>query len=225
MEASNSSNIQTKTFEEPNLPSMTIVFHTKVNSSPPNLPPAPSTQGKNEPLCVYCNGKHHPITCKVIADPGKRYDCVKKANRCFNCLGRHRVSVCKSQERCLTCQRKHHTSLCSGKHNRRPITETNQDQSKGPSSVHATVTPITPVSINSTNINTPGTTCLLKTAIATVGSAKFKTEANILFDEGAQRSFVRQDLVKQLQIEPTRKENVCLSAFRSTTQPCGNLML
>ena len=38
-------------------------------------------------------------------------------------------------------------------------------------------------------------TGLLKTAIATVGSAKFKMEANILFDEGAQKSSVSKDLV------------------------------
>ena len=50
-----------------------------------------------------------------------------------------------------------------------------------------------------------------------VGSEQFKSEANILFDEGAQRSFIRQDLVRQLQIKPTRKENVCLSAFGATT--------
>ena len=70
---------------------------------------------------------------------------------------------------------------------------------------------------NSTNINMSGTTCLLKTAIAMVGSEQFKAEANILFDEGAQRSFIRQDLVRQLQIKPTQKENVCLSAFGATT--------
>ena len=83
--------------------------------------------------------------------------------------------------------------------------------------VHATITPITPASINSTNINMSGTTCLLKTAIAMVGSEQFKAEANILFDEGAQRSFIRQNLVRQLQIKPTREENVCLSAFGATT--------
>ena len=156
MEASNSINNQTKAFEELNPPSMTTLFHTKVNSRTPDLSHTPSTPGKSEPLCVYCNCKHYPTTCKVITDPQKRYDCVKRANRCFNCLGRHTVSMSKSQKRCLTCQRKHHTSLCSGKPSQKPITETTQDQSREPSSVHATVTPITPASINSTNINMSG---------------------------------------------------------------------
>ena len=136
MEASNSINNQTKAFEELNLPSMTTLFHTKVNSPTPVLPHTPSTPGKSEPLYVYCNGKHYPTTCKVITDPQKRYECVKRANRCFNCLGRHRVSMCKSQTRCLTCQRKHHTSICSGKPSQKPITETTQDQSREPSSVY-----------------------------------------------------------------------------------------
>ena len=125
--------------------------------------------------------------------------------------------MCKSQKCCLNCQRKHHTSLCSGKPSQKPITETTQDQPREPSSVHATITPITPASINSTNINMSGTTCLLITLIAMVGSEQFKAEANIQFDEGAQRSFIRQDLVRQLPIKPTRKENVCLSAFGATT--------
>ena len=56
MEASNSINNQTKAFEELNPPSMTTLFHTKVNSPTPVLPHTPSTPGKSEPLCVYCNG-------------------------------------------------------------------------------------------------------------------------------------------------------------------------
>ena len=87
MEASNSINNQTKTFEELNSPSMTALFHTKVNSPTPDLPHTPSTPEKGEPMCVYCNGKHYPTTCKVITDPQKRYNCVKRAN---NCLGQHR---------------------------------------------------------------------------------------------------------------------------------------
>ena len=58
MKASNSINDQTKAFEEPNPPSMTTLFHTKVNSPTPVLPHTPSTPGKSEPFCVYCNGKH-----------------------------------------------------------------------------------------------------------------------------------------------------------------------
>lgn len=61
------------------------------------------------------------------------------------------------------------------------------------------------------------TTCLLKTAIAPVRGQHFTIEANNLFDEGAQRSFITQDLVDQLQLNPTRKDTIGLSAFGATT--------
>ena len=38
-----------------------------------------------------------------------------------------------------------------------------------------------------------------------VGSPLYTTEANVLFDEGAQRSFITQDLVNKLQFNTTRK--------------------
>ena len=49
-------------------------------------------------------------------------------------------------------------------------------------------------------------TCLLKTATATVSAKNIKTSANILFDEGAQRSLITAQLATELQIIPTASE-------------------
>jgi len=59
----------------------------------------------------------------------------------------------------------------------------------------------------------PCSTCLLKTAIATVSAGQFSTEGNILFNEGAQRSFITQDLADRLCLKPTHIERVSLSSF------------
>ena len=56
--------------------------------------------------------------------------------------------------------------------------------------------------------------CLLKAAVANV-SSYFRPKANILFDEGSQRSFMSQSLANTLQLQPLKKETV---VFASQTQ-------
>ena len=85
-----------------------------------------------------------------------------------------------------------------------------------PSQVHASLAPI-----NATNAAVGnGRVSLLKTAIATVCHDQTQCETNILFDEGAQRSFITQSLANQLGVCYTERESIALSSFRrhSTSQ-------
>ena len=67
---------------------------------------------------------------------------------------------------------------------------------------------------NASNQGVPKTTtCLLKTAIATVSAGGGYTKPNILFDEGAQRSFVSQKLSTLLKLHPHNTENIRISGF------------
>jgi len=64
------------------------------------------------------------------------------------------------------------------------------------------------------------TTCLLKTAIATpIIAGSIKAQANILFDEGAQRSFISADKASELQITPTyfHSANIAVASFGCTS--------
>ena len=81
------------------------------------------------------------------------------------------------------------------------------------SSVHATLAPITDPSSSSHVPTSGGRTSLLKTAIATVSKDHVYCEANILLDEGAQRSFITQMLANQLGLPLTETESISLSAF------------
>lgn len=60
--------------------------------------------------------------------------------------------------------------------------------------------------------------CLLKTAIATITNGKKRTRANLLFDEGSQRSFITQDLAKTLALQPCCKEDITVSSFGAQCQ-------
>ena len=59
---------------------------------------------------------------------------------------------------------------------------------------------------------------LLKTAVSKVTSGIYTVDANILFDEGAQRSFVTSDLAYKLQLQTYGTEEVQLAAFGSSSK-------
>ncbi|XP_065886666.1 uncharacterized protein [Dysidea avara] len=122
------------------------------------------------------------------SDQQARIDIVKKENLCFNCLGHHKISQCTSRFRCKKCKKRHHTSLCS--------------------------TGLLTLALNSHSNNH---TCLLKTAVAPVIAGSIKTQANILFDEGAQRSFISAELATELCIQPTSTQGMALASFGTTT--------
>ena len=74
-----------------------------------------------------------------------------------------------------------------------------------------TTTPLPVTSLLTPTNNS--STCLLKTAIAPVINSSIKICANILFDEGAQRSFICSQLADKLQLVPDTTTQVALSSF------------
>lgn len=101
-------------------------------------------------------------------------------------------------------KRKHHTSICPGKYQesadqmnkppskQSPNNQAPNNQSPGIPTVHATVT--MPDSGTPINVIVMNTACLLKTAIVPVQAPNFTTQANIQFDERAQRSYFTRKL-------------------------------
>ena len=69
------------------------------------------SEQQRRPSCVYCGDPHAPNNCKSVIDQQKRMDIIKRDKLCFNCLGHHKFSQCKSRYRCHHCNRRHHTSL------------------------------------------------------------------------------------------------------------------
>ena len=64
---------------------------------------------------------------------------------------------------------------------------------------------------------------LLKTAVAKVTSGIYTVDAYILFDEGAQRSFVTRDLANKLQLQTSGTEEVKLAAFGSSSKKVSHI--
>ncbi|XP_065911263.1 uncharacterized protein [Dysidea avara] len=168
------------------------------------------SDSKRKQQCVFCKKAHSPHNCDVVTDCQKRFDIVKGSNLCFNCLAHHRVSQCPSKFRCRKCKKKHHTSLCNSEVKTKPDAS-NSDRMTSDATPTTTAGLLTPTSQAPENVN-----CLLKTAVAPIIAGNIKAQANILFDEGAQRSFISADMASELQITPTSTVDIGVASFGTT---------
>ena len=110
--------------------------------------------------------------------------------------------------RCRQCKRKHHTSICDS-----------QSPTSDPSSVPNTE--LARPQLNTAILHSTNQTqnnLLLKTTIAEVTSQRLTTNANILFDEGAQRSFITQQLADELELRRDGSDLISLATFGSETK-------
>ena len=63
--------------------------------------------------CCICSGDNFVMHCQEFRTETseQRKAVVSNKNLCFNCLGSHRLSECKSAKRCLQCSGQHYTLL------------------------------------------------------------------------------------------------------------------
>ncbi|XP_077865477.1 uncharacterized protein LOC144352174, partial [Saccoglossus kowalevskii] len=178
--------------------------------------------------CLFCKGLHNPSDCTTITDPKKRLDIVKRDKLCYNCLANHLVSNCTSKFSCKHCGRKHHSSL---HFNDRPARQTSsnmcvstpasdrnttQAQSNEHSANGLTTTRAndTRVHLSTSQFRQPAGPVILKTAVVPVTAKDGNIiHANVLFDEGATRSFATTRFAEKISMKPTHRETVNLSTL------------
>ena len=158
---------------------------------------------KYNPTCTFCKGSHASNKCEKVPDVESRKVIVRQKNKCFVCLkGSHIARECYSKRLCYICKGKHHISLC-GKAFVVPVNK--DDQENKSSTVNATVV--------STNKN-----ILLQTALA-VARKDDKTRGlnvRVLFDNCAQKSFIRSDIRNKLKLPTIRTEELTVNVFASS---------
>ncbi|XP_053395751.1 uncharacterized protein LOC128555938 [Mercenaria mercenaria] len=132
---------------------------------------------------------------------GTRLTVVKQKQLCFNCLGKHQISHCKSRKTCRFCNKRHHSDIWSKN------TAFRRDP---PNSSEAAVF--------YTEASDTRPDVLLKTAVAEVGFDQFTTSANILFDEGAQRTFITEKLANDLHLPRTGTDVIRVASFGNQYQ-------
>ena len=169
--------------------------------------------------CVYCKRQHSSNSCDVVTNPQDCLAIVKRNNLCFNCLARYKVTQCNSKFRCRVCKRKHHTSLCTSSSQPSAPSGTSEPPKSDKDDSKKTLVSFTPATQNSSVPHPPvqATSCLLKTAIAIISTPDVSLEGNILFDEGAQRSFITQEIATKLNLKPYGKDSISLASFGSNS--------
>ena len=188
--------------------SATAAFYTRTSSY---VRRAKDGDGRQKSIqCAYCTETHFANECTKYRDRDARMDIVKRDRLCFNCLGKHRVADCKSKSNCRKCNKRHHTSLCNYEHEERAQQRQDDKSSVIEQSNNAGKSE-TSVFHSSSYRSHPNV--LLKTAIAPVSFRALTTDANILFDEGAQRSFISRNLANKLELIPTGTETISFSGF------------
>ena len=190
-------------------------YNTDNNPPPPTAAfvtrTQPKTNNHKEKInkCAFCNSRQHNVfNCTGMTDPQRRHDIIKVKELCFNCFGSHKVSDCRNRNRCKKCHKKHHTTLCS------------QNQSQPtPQVLSTSQTPTSPTpatatdTVHFTSTDRNHGTVLLKTAKADIINGAITSHETILFDEGATKSFIKQDVVDKLNLRPVRKETINLAVF------------
>ena len=114
--------------------------------------------------CIFCKGNHTAINCDVHKDAQSCVEIIKQQQLCYNSLAHHCVSQCNSTNCCHKCGNKYHTSICNDSTNK-----TSSDTSH----TNPSLTTLAPCQL------AKNTTCLLKTAIATIVGSDLQTEANV----------------------------------------------
>ena len=215
--------------------------HALVTNQTESFPASTSTQYSNPSLtarnkgCVYCKGEHWSDECDKYSTVDARKE--KIWGSCFGCLkSGHSLNECPSQKICIHCQTvgKHHRSLCPKKFgNASAQGHSNRSSSRHPNfqrnknefqhgmiaSTTSTSTLKSQVSPNGNNqtvhLLAAGEAVLMQTAKAVVRdlSLNHSVETRALFDSGSQRSYITENLAKQLELTPVDVEGLQLCTF------------
>uniref|UniRef100_T1IUU9 Peptidase aspartic putative domain-containing protein n=1 Tax=Strigamia maritima TaxID=126957 RepID=T1IUU9_STRMM len=147
-------------------------------------------------MCQFCNSKQHDRKICPLT-PEERREKLKTKNICFKCLGRipHKTDECRTKMKCYRCGGEHHTYLCI---EREPAKE-NQEKISHSSAVIAKKEPEFE---------------FLKVTMAKIHGKKESTTGVVFFDGGSQRTFIRSDIARKLQLKQVGSEKLNLEVFK-----------
>ena len=182
---------------------------------PPRTTESLAVNSRDVRNCVFCDAVHPLEKCPLSVS--ERYEAAKKGRLCFRCLGsRHSAKACKSKSKCSSCNgNRHHSALCNstGAPPLPKVTEPEVTNDGGATIDDATTAsctsetvPSAPVSMSATIVNrNPVFLQTIRVAVSS-GAGNMCAEANILFDLGSQKTYIRENLVSRLNLKPAKRE-------------------
>ena len=179
-----------------------------------DAPPTPSSAAvlhsgaKAKPTgCGVCSQKHPTADCPLLTSVSieERRELLLKHNVCMKCLAKstpsHRHNFLKCKSKCGVCQKSHHKLLCS------PPTPHSSDSVKKAAAVNTSSSVLSSDSASNTSV-------LLKTiSVKVKGSNGREAKANILFDSGADRTYISKRLVEKIKPEFIESSMLSFASF------------
>jgi len=157
-------------------------------------PPSRSTPyKKSSRKCLFCESSHWTTSCpqllKLSVDD--RQEKLRDKQICCRCLYRHDKSK-SCQKHCVDCGGTHHRVLC-------PPSKVEEKHTKSHTGCSLAAKPDTNVVMQVLKLEVRGRNGIV--------------EANVLFDSGADRTYVSSDIVKQIDPEFHRSERLAFCSF------------
>ncbi|XP_063427126.1 uncharacterized protein LOC134710669 [Mytilus trossulus] len=185
---------------------------------------------KRDKLCFNCLGNHKINECK-------------SENTCRYCNRKHHTSLCNAHKSNAIKPGNEESDRNGGNTSTHTNFRANDNQSNNPLNPLNPQNPQNPSSLNSTNVHLvkdshtteqdttilfskskeSRSNVLLKTAVAQVGANQHFMDTNILLDEGAQRSFLTQEVANKLHLQIEGTELIQLSAFEGKDKTARHL--
>lgn len=157
---------------------------------------AQNVANKDRWTCAYCKADHFLLYCDKFRNQNvsDRFNFVKRANLCTNCLSPNKFNHICSSRRCRHCNQPHHTLLHFNNNSRSEQTERNVTSTVVRSEAPNLDRPIR----NCVNANTQLSHCLLATAAVgvTVNNSSYPCIA--LLDSGSDCHLITQSAVNRL---------------------------
>lgn len=171
-------------------------------------------------VCMFCKSNSHAsLKCKQITDEQKRYK-LKKEGRCYRCLlNKHMISQCNVKiQPCESCHSSQHNFLfCPKTRNKIAVQKQSPEIPEIKESSSNEVNYITENQTVMSSLlkpkNSNNYTTLLQTASVQVESGSKKLVARLLYDSASQKSFIRKDLARALNVKCIRKEKLFIYTF------------
>ncbi|XP_008485304.1 uncharacterized protein LOC103521977 [Diaphorina citri] len=154
----------------------------------------------NEPLCIFCSGKHKSQDCLVKQSVEERQKCVRENHVCFCCLKHgHRAAQCRNRPKCTKCGRRHFTIMC---------VQVKEESTKGASTSEQ-------VTLSSSTVTS---SVLMQTLVVRLNGNNGKTKlARLLIDTGSQHSYILSKSARELGYRPTHTEKIQHALFGGGT--------
>ncbi|XP_064461957.1 uncharacterized protein LOC135372206 [Ornithodoros turicata] len=169
-----------------------------------NVPAAAVLQSlaKATSKCIFCDSEEHSSgDCNTPIERERKKKVLATAGRCFRCTVKgHRAKDCRRKVTCLTCKRKHVTSMCDPK-------------LSGSSSTKAKEVDTVAMPAASSDRDRVSATVLLQAFRSWVIAGNQSAYIRSIFDGGSQKTFVREDVSRQLGLPVLDEVTVRLNTF------------